>query len=303
MHKTGSILKDVINRASLYTDQLFESGKYTEDDYMPVVHAAFEETLGRITYADQQRVVSRHDVQLVPNQRYYTLPPTVVRIIKVVKSNDDGSVRYEWDARGELHPQGPGWIMDGARTMRFDPIPKTDETLTVWFEAGASFGLHFSDAGGEIDSSTTLKLDTSLSADKDLGMYDRRTNAYVGARIRILPTGGVWEDHIVASQNGSTVTLRDPIETDVGTEIRYEAVPTYLQPIVEVVALTVALKMAVPLQLSRSKVQMLNQERAASIKTARELVSNMDERRGRFWETDTEYSREMAHGAYIPVVS
>lgn len=303
MHSTGSILKDIVNRGSLYTNQLFESGKYKEDDYMPVLEEAFEEALNRVSKADQQRVVSRFSLDLVADQEYYTLPPTVTKLIRVVRVNEQGDETYEWDARGELHPQGSGFILDGMRSLRFDPVPKAAESLEVWFEAGPSFGMHFSNSGGVVTSATTFTLDTFLNDEEDLGMYDRRTNAYVGARLRILNNGGTWEETVVTSQSSNSITVRDSLVTSTGGSIRYEIVPTYLQPIVALVSWTFAIKMGTALQLSQTKLRQMDIERASALKTVRELVSNVDERRGRFWETDTRYSREMVYGEYLPVVS
>lgn len=300
MHSTGSILKDIVNRMSLQLNVLFGTGKLNESDLMAVLHPAFEEALNRVSFSDDRRVIVRYRVSLVADQEYYTLPPTVDRVVKLAAVDDNGDEMWEYDARNDHHPQGPVWALDG-RNLRMDPIPKNASNLDVWFVPSASFGFHFSDDGGTINSATSFTLDSTLGGNEDLGIYDRRPNAYVGAMLRVLPASGAWDETVVTAQDGTTLTLRDNLSVSSGSTQRYELVPTYLQPMSELVALIACLKMVMPLNLSQRQLVTLDQNRAAAVKVVRDQLTNINERRGNFWETETAYSRDMAFGSWIPV--
>lgn len=304
MHSTGSILKDIIDRAALYTDRLFEDGKYSEHNIMTLLSSAFEEASIHASKVDRAPLIIRHAFSTVADQQFYTLPPTIQKLHKLIVVNSDGDMVYEWDARSDNHYDGPGYKLEAGRMLRFDPAPEEVLTLQAWFEPSPSFGFHFSDAGGEIVSSTTFNLDTSLNASNDVGAYDRRAEAYVGGVLRILPASGVWEETLITAQNSSNlVTARDAIVTAAGSSIRYEVVPTYLQPMTELVATTLALKLGAAMSMSPSKYQMLQTERAAALKTVRERANLIDGRRGNFWDLNTVYSPEMAFGHVINYAS
>lgn len=276
MHPTGSFIKTVLERVRAYVNEPDADAKF-KDEYVvrSVIQPALDEVTGRITMTENCPVVCRFSVTLSPSQEFYTLP-CAREIIRICKMDANKNVLYDWRPDSDWHPAGPGWVVEG-NTIRFNPLPLEAETVDIWYIPSPAVVPHYSSGGGACAADGTT---FTLAATPTLGFLDRRENAYAGMFLRYLPSDGVWQERIITSYDPATrvATLRRPLSSIPGTRtsLAYEIAPIYHSSLWEAIACRAAMKLGT---MNRQGNPALDREYAASLKTARDLLSNYNSRR------------------------
>lgn len=276
MHPSGSFLKTVLERVRAYVNEPDADAKF-KDEYVirSIISPALDEVVGRITMTENCPVICRFSLTLSTSQEYYILP-CAREIIRIVQMDEYKNVVFDWRPESDHNPGGPGWVIEG-NTIRFNPLPAETETLDIWYIPDSAVVPHYSADGGACSvDGTTFTLDSTPT----LGFLDQRENAYAGLMLRYLPASGIWQERIITSYDPSTrvATLRRPLSSIPGTRtsLPYEIAPIYHASLWEAVATRSAMKLAA---MNRQSNPAIDREYAASLKTARDLLSNFNSRR------------------------
>lgn len=286
MHSSGSFILTVVTRIRAYLDDADLASKYDEDFITRhVITPAIQDVMARLSLMRTDPILLRYDIDLEAGQEYYQLPPAVASIWRLVKMDSDGLIEWEDTPRGEFHPNGPNWAVEG-NLLAIRPHPTVDDTLTLWYVPSGDFVPHYSAAGGAVAADNlTLTLDTT----PDYGPIDRRTNALAGSILRILPAAGAWQERIIASSTATAVVVRNEFDPSLASTsgIRYEIAPPMKQYLWEAIALAAAMKMATYKAVSGARRQGMEIEYRKAMKTCKDMAGMAQGRNSGAWEKAT----------------
>lgn len=278
MHSTGSFILTVIERVRAYLDDSDLNAKYDEDFIVRhVIPPTIQDIMGRLALMRSDPILLRHAVTIRPDQPYYQLPPCVASVWRLALTTSDGDVLWEAVPRGEFHPCGPNWSIEGnvlsvRASLRGVGGP---QTLTLWYVPSGDFVPHYSASGGAVVGSGNNTVFT-LAASPIWGPVDRRPNAYAGSILRILPPTGVWQERLIESSDAAalTVTVRLPFEPSLAgsSGIRYEIAPPMKQYLWEAIATGAALKMGTYKAMAGTRRAGIEIEYRKAMKTCKDMA-------------------------------
>lgn len=290
MHTSGSILKTIVERTRFLLDRP-STDRYI-DDYLVrnVIMPKFVEVMNSIDMSSGELVVLRQSLSLVAGTEYYQLPPNIGSILRlVIRDTASGLVTNDWKPRNENHPDGVGWRLEG-NTLAFRPIPQDDTEWELWHLPTGNIELHYATDGAIVNASTI-----TLSAAPALGMLDRNENAYVGQKIRCIPTsGGTIQTRIISQYAATTrtATLRTPLDLSSGNvlaigALTYEIAMYGYQSLWNAIACKAAMFLGIPAGLSQARMRSIDIEYNAAMKAATDFISNRNERVSKHHERAT----------------
>ena len=275
MNSTGSFLHTVLDRIRTYIDEPELDAKFNNDFIVRhFICPAIDDVLGRVTMTDEAPVVARLTITLDTETEFYQLPPTVGEVLRFARHDTNMCLLEDWGPGDDKDWYGPGWVLEG-NVIRFNPLPDTEYDWTLWFIPTPTVSPHYSADGGNFPDDT-VPTEFILDSAPDLGILDRRENAYAGYYLRILTTGGIWEERLIESYDPAdrTCTLRLPLlHVTEGSSIRYEVAPPLNQALWEAIACRASQKVAVGRRLPGNVQQGLMTEYQMAIKTVRDRAS------------------------------
>jgi len=241
-------------------------------------------------------VTRRADFTLSGTDRYSTLPPGIGEILEVVLYDESWIVPQEAKPRHFLNPIGSGWRIEG-NILVVEPLPADatgSRTFSVSYIHNGSFYPHLSEDGGTLEQDEEGNHRVWLDLAPDKGALDRRPNAYAGQVIRLLPTtpGPVEERVISASgyEGGRYyVDVRVPFthQTAQADGLRYELAPQGHECLYDAIAMMVALRLGAMTRQSEATMNRLEKMYRTSLKTIKDNLHSMQQRRPKHWAKDT----------------
>jgi hypothetical protein len=198
-HPDGLIARMVQKARKLANEPLMGDRVVTNSDITDMLDEALAVLIPDLYGVSDAAPHAQFQFTTVANQQYYRLPANVQEI-KRVACLDSTTGMPKW----VVHPnqprsgRGPIIIFDGLTGLQLVPIPATgDDVLTVDYVPGGQVSFHQNasplytqtgDTGTLRFTSTTMKLHPRSDTGWLLGRFDRRPNAFIGNRLRILGT-------------------------------------------------------------------------------------------------------------------
>jgi hypothetical protein len=291
MHSTGSMILSILEAMKFYTEEQTLDAKY-ENSYLvrTVMGPAMADVLSRINHTQDNPILLHHAISVTAGQEFAVLPPYVQEVWWVVEFDADGNIRSDWRPMGRRNPAGPGWILDG-NSIRFMPKATFTGTIYIGYVPNGNAALHYSSGTVQtVGSQSSVVLATSPT----YGMLDRLKDAYVGSYFRLLGSGKIWEERIITAYSQATlaapaITLRNDLTRTIanGESLEYEVCAPIVLAMWEAIAARASLKLLTSRNASGAKYQMVQAEYAASLKTVRDNLSNLQMRTGKGVERDT----------------
>lgn len=298
MDTTRSFLKTVIERVRGYLDDADFDAKYTDQFLCQhVIMPSLVDVWSRCSLNADNPVMLYYDITFVENQECYVIPPCVGEVHEIVQyTGTYGSQTNTGIPTDDLYPRhrmsvgGMIWAIEG-NMICFRPYPSGltgNNTWTLRYTTNGDMNPHYSATNmGTLDSTRGV---FTLAASPDLGLLDKRENAYAGQILRILD-GTVYEERVIASYDPVTrnATLKRPFSSNVtaSTTHAYEVCPPQAQGMIEAVALSCSLKLGAWRKISQAHAQMLQVQYRSAIKTIGDNLANMQLRNGKAWTKDT----------------
>jgi hypothetical protein len=281
------VINTILRRIRFYLDEPVDD-KYTDDDLLDLVVApALQEVWGYLHNTSDNPIVASFALDVSSDTREYALPPSVQNVHALVALDDAGDWQYEYRPRGKHNIHGPTWYLEGTN-LRFDPKPRTTDTLTVFYTPTPDQPMHYS-ADGELKSTTTF----ALSSDPDTGYVDKRENGYVGCTLRLIGTNAI-ETRIISAHdpydanNDNLVTVRRAFTRHTTlTTYAYEIFPPGSQSFTEAIALSAVLKLGAQRGISAARMKHLMDQLRQARRTEAQRLENMVSRTGKSIEKAT----------------
>lgn len=286
MHPSGSMLLTLIERIRAYLDVPVVTAKY-DNNYMlrHVIVPAMVDVWSRISNTADNPVLIRFPISLVQDQEFYQLPPCIGMVHRIVVRDEGGDVLRDFVPRGEMHPSGPGWAIEG-NLLALRPFPLGGMDVDIIYAHSGDVMPHYA-TDGELNADLTALL---LDYQPELGDVDRRPNAYAGQVLRLLPASpGTIEERVIASHDpvAREVVVRRPFVVATGatsattTEpeaLAYEIVPAGLQHLTEAIAAWGALKMGTGLRIPQTQAAQIMLQYRSALKTCYDNFANIQGR-------------------------
>jgi hypothetical protein len=294
MHKSGSILRTFCERVRQYLDEPDLDARY-DNDYLVrhIMGPSMVDVLSRISMMEDNTVLVRQTVSVVKGTEYYQLAPNMRSVWRIEVTDENGTVLSEALPRGEFHPAGANWKIEG-NLLALRPFPGEDQEVDVVYEPSGHVTAHLADDGTLDADDTTFNLTTGTPL---LGMVDRRPSAYVGSYLRTLDVVNPIEERIVATHDVvlGEVTVRVPLTSQSsvtsGTSevpaVAYEIVPFLLEPLLEAIACRGAMKLGTGRNVSQARKGSIMLEYRSAVKTAYDNTANLQGRFGKFFNERT----------------
>lgn len=279
MHSTGSIIKTYCEKVRHYLDDPDLDAKY-DDNYLVrfFMSSGMTDVVSRVSMMSDAQVVVPMTLNVASGTQYYKLPPIVRQVLRVgVVNASTGTFLEDYHPRSEFNVYGPGWALEG-NTISFKPYPTEAKTYTILYVPSGDVAAHYdANAGGTLNANGTFTLDTAVS----IGSLDKRENAYVGCYLRIFGAN-VVDECVISAYNAATrvATLRTAAVNTAGT-YNYEVVPFTMEPMVDAVSLSAAIRAGVGRKISQAHQQSLAFAYRQAIKTAHDTLGNMNSRAGK----------------------
>lgn len=294
-HTSGSAIKSICERARF----LVASDKINEDDDYLVrylLSEAWVETLSLIRLTDQDPILARLNITIVPNIRHYTLPPNVEEVLHLARYDDTGvCLQSIWMPMRGYDPALGGWRLEG-RTLVLDVLPTVTQTWSFTFIPNGDSCPHFA-TDGDLASSTSFV----LSAAPSLGNLGKRDSEYLGATLRILGAN-LHEERIISAYDTATrtATLSHAVTHAVGSSggVTYEVGPLGMTGLQHAMAARMAEMIGTSRTVSQTKMRFLEVERQKAMKAVRDNLSNIIMAYGKGFEEFTFWSRLAGEGLY-----
>jgi hypothetical protein len=280
MHSTGSIIKTYCEKVRHYLDDPDLDAKY-DDNYLVrfFMSSAMTDVVSRVSMMSDAQVVVPLTITVAANTQYYRLPPMVRQVLRVGIVNASTGVFIEdFHPRSEFNVYGPGWSIEG-NLISFKPYPTEAKTYTILYVPSGDVAAHYENGShGVLNANGTFTLHSSGSL---LGSLDKRENAYVGCYLRIFGTN-VTDECTISAYNATTrvATLRTAATNPAGS-YSYEVVPFVMEPMVDAVSLSAAMRAGVGRKISQGQQQSLAFAYRQAIKTAHDTLGNMNSRTGK----------------------
>lgn len=273
----------VLDQTRQNADETSINAKYSDDDLLSRIEAAFQHILFEIGLNRSDPVLVRHNIEISQGTDVYLLPPNVGRVQRFARLNDDREIQEYWEPRSPRNIYGPGFRFEG-RLLRFEPSYIGDsKTLELLYIPNGDFRLHYGTAMAASASTVTLP------AAPTKGSLDTRENAYVGGVLRLTDTGnGYLQERVITAYD--RVTRIAAVEPDFspapsGT-ITYEIVPCWLRAVERIAALFVAVELAAITGNLKKRAALEMQYRQA-LRVVRQSLTQKQNIIGQYFEHDT----------------
>jgi hypothetical protein len=184
-----------------HADESIVKQKYNDVDLSMMLMASLDQILTDLYTSAECPPLSRYNVTVVPNQRYYMLPPNVSEIHRVsCIDQTTGVQRWEIIPENKYSPYGPGILFNGLLSFELLPIwtsSNNQDILTIEYVANGQMMFHQNatpvymgagDTGLNIIEQQGFALFSAENTGWFLGIFDRRPNAFLGQRLRVLGT-------------------------------------------------------------------------------------------------------------------
>lgn len=257
---------------------------------------AFVTTYEDLALSQTNPVQIGFSITLATDQRYYTLPPHVQRVVRVLRfstaTGASNTIIDDWVPRSQYNPVGPGWRLNGAELDVF-PVPTASTNGQVWvfvYVPSAAPTPHT----GLIDTNPTTTTLT-LSATPALGALDRAANAYGGCTLRITdPSLATVHERVISSYDPDTltVTLFNALPSATFASKEYEITPPLGPPLYETAIRQAVLDLKAIHSAPQRDYLTARDRLLASRKALRNSFANREGRVGRHFAQDTIDSRE-----------
>jgi hypothetical protein len=280
MHSTGSIIKTYCEKVRHYLDDPDIDAKY-DDNYLVrfFLSSAMTDVLSRVSMMSDAQVVLPLTINVAAGTQYYRLPPMVRQVLRVgVINTTSGAFIEDYHPRSEFNVYGPGWSLEG-NLISFKPYPTEAKAYTILYVPSGDVAVHYeSGAHGVINANGTFTLHSSGSL---LGSLDKRENAYVGCYVRIFGTN-ITDECMVSAYDATTrvCTLRTAATNAAGS-YSYEVIPFLLEPLIDAVSISAAMRAGVGRKINQTHMQALMISYRQAIKTAHDTLGNMNSRTGK----------------------
>ena len=279
MHSSGSILKTYCEKVRHYLDDPDLDAKY-DDNYLVrfFLASAMNDVLSRVSMMSDNQIVHLLTLAVQTGTRHYRLPPTVRQVMRVgVQNASTGYWTEDFHPRNRFNLYGNGWALEG-NTISFEPPPTADRDMTVAYIPSGDVEAHYENGNhGVLNANGTF----TMPANVTLGSVDKRDNAYVGCYLRILGSG-VTDELVVSQHAASTriLTLRTSATNAAGS-YPYEVVPFLLEPMIDAISLSAAMRAGTGRKITGAQMQLLTLSYKQAIKTAHDTIGNMNSRSGK----------------------
>jgi hypothetical protein len=279
MHSSGSILKTYCEKVRHYLDDPDLDAKY-DDNYLVrfFLASAMNDVLSRVSMMSDNQIVQILTLAVKTGTQHYRLPPTVRQIMRVGLMNaSTGYWTEDFHPRNRFNTYGNGWALEG-NLISFEPPPTADRDMTVAYIPSGDVEAHYENGNhGVLHANGTF----TMPANVTLGSVDKRENAYVGCYLRIFGSGVT--DELVVSQHAAAtrvLTLRTAATNAAGS-YPYEVVPFLLEPMIDAISLSAAMRAGTGRKITGAQMQLLTLSYKSAIKTAHDLIGNMNSRSGK----------------------
>ena len=162
-------------------------------------------------------------------------------------------------------------------------LSETEGGTAITTTAGTPTGLTY-----------TVSPDTlvfALTNTPEVGVIDRRDNAYLGSMVRILTSTGIVEERIISKWTKNSTYFQTKVRlpftyASAGT-VTVEYAPFGLESLFEAVAVGGAIKLGTYKKITGSEFQLLQLQYKDAMKTAMDHFSNKQMRTGKYFERST----------------
>jgi hypothetical protein len=198
MNSNLSVLQSVVDKVRLLLDEPDVDAKYSDTVlFSEFVVPSMSDVLSRFMLTADNPVYFRMTLNVVDGTKYYTLPPCVQEVTGLLRV-DDNSQLILGDAYplSKRSPRGPGWYLEG-NVLVIDPLPAQDLTLYLEYIPSPDLVPHYSSGSNSFTATSSTVHTVALDTTPNLGLLDRRDNAYAGYTLRLLSASGVIEERLV----------------------------------------------------------------------------------------------------------
>lgn len=279
MHSSGSILKTYCEKVRHYLDDPDLDAKY-DDNYLVrfFLASAMNDVLSRVSMMSDNQIVQNLTLTVSEGVKDYLMPPTVRQVLRVgLKNPDTGAWTEDFHPRNQFNVYGPGWMLEG-NLISFEPPPTSGREFSIAYIPSGDVQAHYENSThGVLNANGTF----TMVANPTLGSRDKRQNAYVGCYLRIFGSGAT-DELVVSAHDAATsvLTLRTAATNPAGS-YSYEVVPFLLEPMIDAVSLSAAMRAGTGRKISGAQMQLLMLSYKSAIKTAHDMIGNMNSRSGK----------------------
>lgn len=290
MHSSGSIVKTYCEKVRHYLDDPDLDAKY-DDNYLVrfFLSSAMNDVMSRVSMMSDTQILSTFNLTVAAGTQYYRLPPTVRQVLRVgVIDSGTGAYIEDFQPRNEFNIYGRGWALEG-NLISFNPYPSETKTYQILYIPSGDVAVHLNhNAHGVLNANGTFTLSTT----GDTGSVDRRDNAYVGCYLRIFSTE--TDELVISEHDGATrvVTFRTP-SVLAPDDYNYEVVPFLLEPMIDAVSISAAMRAGVGRKINNTQMQALMLAYRQAIKTAHDMLGNTNSRVGKRFNGGTADNRNL----------
>ena len=286
MHSSGSMIKTFCEKVRHYLDDPDIDAKF-DDSYLVryFMSSAMTDVISRVSMMSDAQVLAQIDLTVADGTQFYTLPPAVRQVIRIGTKDGNGNFIDDFRPRNEFHRFGPGWSLEG-NTIAFRPTPESTTTYSILYVPSGDVQAHYGTgaaAGSLVTSGGTSTF--TYGATPTIGSADKRPNAYVGCYLRLL--GSTKTDELIVSSHtvATRVVTTRTVSTNVTGTFDYEFVPFLLEPVLDAVALSAAMRASVGRKIPQSQTAALVLSYKQAIKTAYDTLGNMNSRLGKRFDS------------------
>jgi hypothetical protein len=284
MHSSGSIIKTYCEKVRHYLDDPDLDAKY-DDNYLVrfFLPSAMTDVMSRVSQMSEAQILSSFDITVTPGTTHYRLPPAVAQVIRIgVVEAVTGLFVEDLRPRNQFNLHGPNWSIQG-NAIVFQPAIDSTRTFTVVFVPSGDVMCHYcSTLTGSLNSNGTFTMDTTPT----LGSIDKRPNSYQGCYVRVF---GNVTDEVTIRNHDSTLQVLTPNIAFLNAAglYSYEVVPFLLEPMIDAVSISAAMRAGVGRKINQAHMQSLMLAYKQAIKTSHDTLANMNGRTGKYFASPT----------------
>ena len=235
----SGFLSDCVTLVRQMTDEPSLVPKYTDSDVVELVTSAMTVVMSEVHNNSDHNIICRFDIQLVPGQLAYILPPNVGEVWAVRKMSLNTPIIPIYEVWTDNHwsSHQSGFVIEYNEFRLLTDWRSTDILEMLYVPNGESL-MHKATATSV--GANTIIFPASVTD----GTLDTRANAYAGYLVRILSdTTGFVQEKVIDTYDNVTrkatlTTAWNPLPT--GT-IVYEVLPTFSNIIKHCVCLQAAM--------------------------------------------------------------